>query len=588
MSAPRHATGGAKSPARVDSRFFGDRSFRGFMKTPRSALRLAAAVALAMAVFPAASPVTAQEQATPFGAISCSSNFGNPVLLDKKSFHLVAAPAAEIASLQKTKPAISMRPFAAGKLPYEQVEIYLAEKDLGDNDPEESAVSLYVRAVRNQKESWFTIAHDREDIPNLDFFTRTKGDTGSESGIDKEDDSGPAVSLALKNNNVPIFEVSWWRREVGASTEAAVQKIILLDFRALRPSVLSALQCIAAEGGGVCGVYDNGTAPTTALSCDWDAAKSDFLCTSSETGDFTPPVTHRVYLASGADAPYTVKEGEPPNLNAVAAWSTYNALPHKTPDVQGLGAVTILGRYAPTGARETAVLLASRSNNSFEPRYFGVVVDTHGPSAAFEILPQPLVDERLSVLTSEVPSAPDTRGYVIPAVINAADKFADDDAPSFQVALLESFSNVSLWQVTAKQGTLHEVVWLAAGFNSGTGRYVFSAVRIASEFGTYAACGSTRSEPFAASIERKKGTLGAILDVEPAHEYDVDRKRVDSGDQGQHTTPCPVQLRMFWNPSVGFVREETDADCPATVSARNLTITDAGVITMKPDDSPGQ
>ena len=111
---------------------------------------------------------------------------------------------------------------------------------------------------------------------------------------------------------------------------------------------------------------------------------------------------------------------------------------------------------------------------------------------------------------------------------------------------------------------------------------------MASEFGSYASCGNSRSEPFAASIDRKKGTLDANLDVEPVHEYDQEGKRKDSGDQGQATTPCPVKIRMFWNSSVGFVREETDATCPATTSARNLTITDAGVITTKPDDSQEQ
>ncbi len=555
------------------------------MKTPRSALPLAAAVALAIVICPAAPPLTAQEEATPFGAISCSSNFGNPVSLDKKLFHLVAAPAAEIASLQKSKPALSVEPIAAAKFPYQKVDIYLAEKDPGENDPEESDVSLYVRAVRNQKESWFRIVHDREDSPNLEFFRRTKGDTGPESGIDKDADPGPAVSLALKNNDVPIFEVSWWRREVGASTEAVEQKILFLDFRTLHPSVLSVLQCVAAEGGGACGVWDNGSAPTTSLACDWDAAKSDFLCTSSETGDFTPPVTHRFYLASGADAPYTVKEGDPPTLNAVAAWSTSNGLKDKTPEVPGLGAVTVLGRYAPADARATAVVLASRGNNSFEPRYFGVVVDSQGQSAAFEILPQSLVDEPSSVLTIDVPSAPDTRGYVVRALIKAADKFADDAGPSFQLQALESLPKVSLWQVTAKQGMSHEIIWLAAGFNSGTGRFVFSAVRIASEFGTYTSCGRTRTEPFAAAIERKKGTLDATLDVEPVHQYAQDSERDDSGDQGQPVTPCPMKVRIFWNPSVGFVREERDANCPATASARNLTITDAGVITTKPDES---
>jgi hypothetical protein len=470
------------------------------------------------------------------------------------------------------------------------VEVYLAQEDLGEKSPEESAVSLYVRAVRNQKESWFTITHDREDIPNLDFFTRTKGNTGPESGSDKDDDSGPAISLALKNNNIPIFEVSWWRYETGVSVFADVQNILILNFRTEPPSMLSVLQCIAAEGGGACGDYDNGTAPTTKLSCDWEAAKSDFLCTSSKTGDFTPPVTHRFYLSSGADAPYPAKEGDPPTLNVLAGWNAYSASTNKTPDVvPGLGPVTVLGRYAPDGARQTAVVLASRGKSSFEPRYFGVVVDYQGQSAAFEILPQALLDEPLTVLTTDVPSAPDTRGYVIPASINAADIFADDAGPSFHVQALESLPKVSLWAVTAKQGTSREIVWLAAGFNSGTGRFVFSAVRMASDFGTYAGCGRGRIEPFAATIERKQGTLDATLDVEPAHRYDGEvGNRDDVDDQGKAVMPCPVKVRMSWNPSVGFVREETDAACAATTRARSLVISDAGVITAKPEDAQEQ
>jgi hypothetical protein len=556
------------------------------MKTPRSALFLAAAVALPIVIFTGASPVAAQEEATPFGAISCSSNFGNPVQLDKKSFHLVAAPPAEISSLQKSKPALSAGPFAEVKSPYETVEIYLEQKGLGEKSPEESTVSVYVRAVRNREEFWFTIAHDQQDIPNLDFFTRTKGATGPESGIDKDSDPGPAVSLAVKNNNIPIFEMSWWRHETGVSVFAQVQNILLLDFRTLQPSVLTVLQCIAADGGGACGDYDNGTAPTTKLLCDWDAAKSDFLCTSSVTGDFTPPVTHRFYLASGADAPYSVKEGDPPTLEVLGSWGSYNNFANKSLEVPGLGAVTVLGRFASADGRETAVLLASRGNKSFEPRYFGVVVDDLARSAVFEILPQPLLDEPPSVSSSDVPSAPDTSGYVIPASINAADKFADDVGPSFLVQALESLPKVSLWQVTAKQGMSREIVWLAVGFNSGTRRFVFSAVLMASNFGAYAGCGRTRIKPFAASIEAKKGTLDATLDVEPAHRYaQAIGGRDDVDDQGQAATPCPVQVRMSWNPSVGFVREETDADCPTTTRARNLTITDAGVITTKPDDS---
>jgi hypothetical protein len=36
------------------------------------------------------------------------------------------------------------------------------------------------------------------------------------------------------------------------------------------------------------------------------------------------------------------------------------------------------------------------------------------------------------------------------------------------------------------------------------------------------------------------------------------------------------------------VREDSDAECPATTSARGMTISDAGAISTKPDDSQEQ
>jgi hypothetical protein len=143
---------------------------------------------------------------------------------------------------------------------------------------------------------------------------------------------------------------------------------------------------------------------------------------------------------------------------------------------------------------------------------------------------------------------------------------------------------VSVWQVTAKQGNMHEVVWLAAGRNPTTSRFVFSAIRIASEVGDYAGCGSGRSKPFAAAIERKTGSIDALLDVEPSHQYDIEGKLADSDDQGQPNMLCPIKIKLSWNNTVGFVRDESDADCPDTTRARNLSISDTGEITAKPDE----
>ena len=126
---------------------------------------------------------------------------------------------------------------------------------------------------------------------------------------------------------------------------------------------------------------------------------------------------------------------------------------------------------------------------------------------------------------------------------------------------------------------------MAAGRNPGTGRFVLSAVRIASEFADYAGCGDTRTKPFAAAIKRPHGSLDALLDVEPAHQYNLEDKLADSDDRGQPATLCPIQVNLSWNASLGFIRQEHPLDCPDTTRARRLAISDSGVISATTEDS---
>jgi hypothetical protein len=131
---------------------------------------------------------------------------------------------------------------------------------------------------------------------------------------------------------------------------------------------------------------------------------------------------------------------------------------------------------------------------------------------------------------------------------------------------------------------MHEVVWLGAGRNPATDRFVFSAVRVATEFGAYAGCGRGSSRASAAAIERKTGSLDAMLDVEYSHQYDVEGKLLDTGDEGEPVVLCPMRFKLSWNNSIGFVRQESDPACPDTTPARHESISDTGVITAKPDD----
>jgi hypothetical protein len=524
----------------------------------------------------------------PTDEISCSSNFGNPVELDKKYWSLVPATAEETAGVQKSKLQLSAGPFSGGKFAYDHVEIYLAEIKPGNADTTEARLTLYARATRNRNESWFKIAQDKEaGMADYDFFDLTIGYAGDDAGESPDENSGRSVSFAVKKLNAPIFKVTWWKRETGVSTFAQVRKMMLLDFRTSTPKIVAVLQCVNAEGGGACGDFDNGAAPTTTLACNWDRAKADFLCTSTATGDYTVPLTHRFYLASDADAPYTVKEGDPPDLESLGSWSLLDRrLITKGADIPGLGQVSYLAQYSGEDVRGTAMLFASRGRDSSEARFFAVIVDPQGPRLALEILPQPLEDEARPVVgADQVYSAPDLQASVTAAVIHSAEKFADDVRPSFQVKPLETLPNVSVWQVTAKQANSHEVVWLAAGRNPATGKFVFSAVRLATEVGLYAGCGNGSTKASAAAIGRKTGSLDAVLDVERAHQYDVDGKLADAGDQGEPVVLCPIQIKLSWNNSVGFIREESDPPCPDTTKARRVSISDAGEITAKPEDA---
>jgi hypothetical protein len=560
------------------------------MKTSQSALCIATLLTVSIAaVFSWTLPAAAQEapSAAPADEISCSSNFGNPVDLYKKNLHLVAAPADEIANVQKSKPEITAGPFTGGKFAFDRVDIYLVQTKRGNEDSAEGSVSLYARASQNQKESWFKVAQDKEaGMANYDFFDLTIGDAGDDSGENADENSTAGASFAVKKLNAPIFKVSWWKHEMGVNTFAQVRKMLVLDFRTSTPKIMATLQCVNADGGGACGDYDNSAAPTTTLACNWDSTKADFLCTSTATGDYTVPITHRFYLASETDAAYAAKEGDPPTLETLGAWSAIDrSWAAKNPDIPGLGPVSYLTQYSRDDVRGTAVLFASRGRDSSEARFFVVIVDPQGPTLALEIRPQPLVDENLPVRgAAQVVSAPDLQASVVPAEIDPAEKFADDVQPSFQVKTLETLPNVSVWRVTAKQGNMHEVVWLAAGRNPTTSRFVFSAVRIASENGEYAGCGSGRSKPFAAVIERREGSLDTLLDVEPSHRYDLEGKLADSDDQGQPNVLCPTKIKLSWNNSIGFVRDETDTHCPDTRRARKLSISDAGEITARPDE----
>lgn len=515
--------------------------------------------------------------------ISCTSNAGNAVLLNKKDFRLSPALPEAVARVNSTKPVFSGGPFAAGKYPYERIDVFFAKENPreGGMYGTETTLAVFVRTKTVEKESWFELLHDRNDRANLDFMVETPADRSS--APDQLGEPSEGASLALKDPSVPILALRWFTGMMGGNASTEIDKHVLLDFRKSPPAVMAVLQCVNNDGGGACTSYDSVSAPTTKVQCNWDSARGDFLCGSTVSGDFVQQVKHLFYLASGEAVPFQPKPGDPRTLVEFARRITEDpAWAARNPEVPGLGVTAFLGKYAPTGSRGAAYLFASRGRESVaDERFFAVQADASGAALTQEIIPAQLLDEP-SPDAGEAPG-PSNRPAVLPAAIAPSEMVTGADL-SFRVQALVELPNVSARQVLATEGASHEIVWLAAGRNPATSEFVFSSVRIAAESGSYASCGATQTVAFAASLQRAPGKLDAVLDIEPEHQYDLEGHLSDYDKQGDPALLCPVEVHLTWDSAKGFVLAQHEKSCPASTKPRSLKIAaDGSISTTTPE-----
>jgi hypothetical protein len=519
----------------------------------------------------------------PASDISCTSNAGNGVLLDKKDFRLSPAPPEAVARASSTKPVFSGGPFAAGKYPYERIDVFFAKEKPreGGMYGTETTLAIVVRTKTGEKESWFELLHDRNDRANRDFMVETPADRSS--APDQLGEPSEGVSLALKDSTVPLLALRWFTGMMGGNASTEIDKHVLLDFRKSPPSVMAVLQCVNNDGGGACTTYDIVSAPTTKVECNWDSARGDFLCDSIVSGDFVQPVTRRFYLESGEQVPFQPKPGEPRTLaefatqiSRDAAWAARN------PEIPGLGMTAFLGKYTPTGGRGAAYLFASRGRQSTaDERFFAVQTDASGATLTEEIIPAPLLEE--SSPDASEPPGQSERPSVLPATIAPSEMVTGSEL-SFRVQSLVELPNLNAWQVLATEGPSHEIVWLAADRNPVTSEFVFGAVRIAADSGSYASCGATQAFAFAASVKRTPGKLDAVLDVEPEHDYDLEGHVSDYDNQGNAVVLCSVEVHLTWQPAKGFALARHEQSCPAWTKPRSLKISaDGSISTTTPE-----
>jgi hypothetical protein len=519
--------------------------------------------------------------------ISCVSDAGNDVVLSKKPFHLAPAPPEEVARVKTIQPVFSTGRLTNANNPYEQIDIFLLKTDAqkGDIYGAESILAIYVRTVSGGGESWFKLTVDRDEYADWDFMTRTDPD-----GRGAPDELGGSyregVSFAVKDRSIPILAAQWFRGYMGANATTEIERSILLDFRESPPSVMAVLQSVDNEGGGACTAPDGSSAPDTSLHCAWDAAEGDFLCESIVSGGFHQTITHRFFLGSGRGVPFQPKPGDPGNLIEFAKRMAgrRNGAADEF-EIPGLGLTAFLGGYRADELGETVYLFASPGKHAAaDVRFFSVELHRSGASATEEILPAPLVEESSDDDSPGATSVAD-RPSVIPAKIDTSETFGGLDL-SFRIESLVRSRELSAWQILAREGNQHEIVWLAAASRPAKAGSLFSAVRIATESGSYVGCGATRSEAFAASITRRRGALDAILDVEPAHVYSQDGERDDPDDSRTAGAFCPIRVKLTWDPNKGFVLEPNYRSCPDTTKPRGLKIGDDGAISVVTDVSP--
>lgn len=486
----------------------------------------------------------------------------------------------------------SFGPFDEKQFGFRSVEFYqfLTGKDTGGVQTGTEA-HIYLRVLRSSGEAWYAVAAKDPHVLNADPPSQQEDDSAASEDAEQSQqpkDDAP-VSVSTPDAALPLFQLSYTSRWLGANAGGGYRHVLLLDLRNNPPQVARHMQCLWGEGGGVCTAIDSGFGSNTQLSCQWDRQTADYRCrqrvntTAGWGGRFDDS---EYFLLTGKDA-FQLPEDSPGSLERFVG-----TLGRRPADAQKL--------LLPDAGEATAIYSLLQQKHDlylFAARGRGEALD-----ARFFLVERPYTDRPVTSVELQSTTASQLKpvGFaqvelereraLQPSTPKVTSR-AGGDSLSYNVRKLYGNDDFFVLQVTVKEGNSHAVYWL--GIDQRQEAIVADLYRIATDADLYAGCGNYQHQESATAYRLLPGAgFRALLQVEPAHT--VRPNEVDGGPSqflaenlGREAEELPpvCTWRLSWDGGKGFVFAEHPVRC-RSVAPRSIVISDDGKLTTTPITQP--
>lgn len=465
---------------------------------------------------------------------------------------------------------IPFGPFDESHYAFKNVDFYEYLVDMAPHEENVASLStttqvhIYVRTTGKRGEQWFALKSKDVEQMYADDPAQTS-DRGQELKS-----THPPAAIYQPDPALPLFQVSWGARWIGANASGTHDQLALFDLRG-EPRLANHLECTYGEGGGVCTASDSGGAPDS-LSCTWDRKMVDYACHATRTE--SPGWGERAYesdfyFLSGKDA-YVAPEGTLADLLGFVQTLWSGAEPGQHALIPDMGEAQVI--YEAREASRHLLLLAARgTGEKLDAQFFLAELPFANKSAsvtqirpaAAATLPRAGYGELDLRRRSIVPPGP------------AVSIRAIGVSPSFHVRRIWGNAGLTVLAVTVKEGAWHSLYWI--GIDEQEQATVADSLLVASEARIYDHCNVYRVESSAASARVLPGlAFHAVLDLEPS------RMENDSDLQMDEESPAEpaCQRDLGWDHAKGFVFGEIGT-C-RTQPPRDVTISDEGVLEARP------
>lgn len=522
----------------------------------------------------AASAGGAQEEEAPAHALMCSSTEAESIFTSELArpsfFSLVKITAEEAAAGTASVRQEDHKSFAgfAARYGLKNVEFFTAA---GKADPKEGGpppFTVYVKA-EGSSTGWWKLEQTRKNPIYQTEYLRADSAYGGTNG----DEARPPivkVRRATGDPGIPVFELSWSRTENGIwSHEYEFHTVV--DLRGKEPKTIADLGCDATEAFGACEVYNVQFYDSVANTCDWDAAKGDFLCTETVTHHYawTDRNDERKFYLTSGDAVAAEAPGEKPKtLEEFARAAEKDAKEAgATEFLPGLGQTQhllmvtradgvrghVFGTYGDKVnqfARFYFVMLSEKSTAVVSPLPAGMIFgDASGPQSS---VTEPTGDE------AEGAGAKRPRA----GAVEATDPVSTGGDLEFHVKPVFAGGGVHIFSITVSEGKTNAMYWLGVDEKGPGSGFLYSMSLIATNAEVYDVCDQYRTYAGGVSVEKKPGnTFRAVVRVEPSHEMNEDGTVIPPDVANGEEEKCPYLAEVTWVANEGLSGKNIQGLC---------------------------